>query len=107
MIEFIPLSNIRHFRGFMSVTNFCFSNLGFKFYSSYFDIVSIYRGGKIDFLTSEAHAKNGCSKTNCMPDQDTARNLAFCSLLPKYHLQLSFLMSKSFSNEAFVVWVLF
>ena len=36
-------------------------------------------------------------------DGNTTRNIAFCSLLPKYHLQPSFLMSKSFHNEAFVV----
>ena len=34
--------------------------------------------------------KNGRLKPNCTSDQDTTRNIAFCSLLPKQDLQLSF-----------------
>ena len=36
------------------------------------------------------HAKDGCSKPQCMSDQDTTRNIALFSLLFKHDLQLPF-----------------
>ena len=51
------------------------------------------------------HTKNVCSILKCTSDRDTTRNIAFCSLLPKQHLRLSFLTC--FHQKFFAMWLFF